>query len=91
MDSEGRYFVKNVPAGAAQFSVQSPDPARGSLPASQFKRRKATGPLPPTGPAKVALDRRGWFPLPARYSTPASSGLSTTLKSGPNTFDIELK
>jgi hypothetical protein len=88
---DGTYAVSGIPVGAVQLSVQSPDPARSvrTAPFTPKQRKMQLNPFVslPRPPAK----RDGWFPLPAVYSTPASSGLSTTLKSGPNAFDIDLK
>jgi hypothetical protein len=36
-------------------------------------------------------DSSKWFPLPKQYELADSSGITTTIRSGENTFDIELK
>jgi hypothetical protein len=92
INKDGSYTVRGVPSGPVQFAVQSPEPERPKPP------RKA--PRKPGDKKEEPIDinlapeppsRGDWFALPARYSTPASSGLSTSLNPGANTFDIEMK
>ena len=50
----------------------------------------------PNGPAELPTDykppdREKWVRLPEKYADPDQSGLTTTLKSGTNPFDIPLK
>jgi hypothetical protein len=51
----------------------------------------------PVGPVRFAVqvldkrDKDGKPLLPARYAAVGTSGLSTTLKRAPNTFDLELE
>ena len=88
---DGTYALSGIPVGAVQLSVQSPDPTRGVLPPMFALKRKEIQLTPTVSPPRPPVKRNGWFPLPAVYSTPASSGLTTTLKPGPNSFDIDLK
>jgi hypothetical protein len=88
---EGTYTVSGVPVGVVQVSVQSPDPALSVLPPQIAQRQKERQFNPPVSRPRPPANRDSWFLLPAVYSTPASSGLSTSLKSGPNSFDIDLK
>ena len=77
--ADGRYEVKDLPAGAVKLAVSSPDPAK-------TPRRSLRGAPPP-----VKGDRTGWFPLPEKYSDLATSGLTADLAAGPNAHDIDLK
>jgi hypothetical protein len=88
---DGTYAVSGVPVGAVQLSVQSPDPARADLPPLLAQKGKKARPNPIDSPPRSPVNRDGWFPLPAVYSTPASSGLSTILQPGSNSFDLDLK
>jgi hypothetical protein len=76
--ADGRYEVPNLPAGPIKAAVTSPDPVK-----SQPHARKKDEP-PPT------VDRTGWFAIPDRYGSFDKSGLTFTLKVGPNTWDIDL-
>jgi hypothetical protein len=42
-------------------------------------------------PVPPEFDRRQWFPLPKQYELADTSGITTTIHSGDNTFDIDLK
>ena len=37
------------------------------------------------------VDWKNWFPLPKEFETAETTGITTTIKRGDNTFDIELK
>lgn len=77
--ADGRYEVKDLPAGPVKLAVSSPDP--GKVP-----RRSLRG-----GPAPAKADRTGWFPLPEKYADLSKSELTADLTAGPNTHDIDLK
>jgi hypothetical protein len=79
LDDDGRYALRAA-VGDNVVSVESRAPV--AVPgkptgAGPFTKR----PLPPIGKSLI----------PERYLTPGSSGLTFSVKSGPNTFDIELK
>jgi hypothetical protein len=78
-------MVQGVESGRVLIGVISRDPA---VPAATGPRRGKDGTLPP--PPAQTLDRSKWFPLPLKYEDPTKSGLSTTLKSGASTYDIDL-
>jgi hypothetical protein len=42
-------------------------------------------------PAAPKMDGGKWFPLPKRYELADISGITTSIHSGDNTFDIELE
>jgi hypothetical protein len=81
---DGTYRVIGVTPGAAQVSVTGPTAPVGS------------GGANPGAPTPAIKDMAGGaaigkpVPIPAKYAKPASSGLSFTVKSGQNTFDIPL-
>jgi hypothetical protein len=79
---DGTYSVQGVAAGEAKVAVSSINPS-----SADFQPRVVEGKAPPPPRPKV----EGWFPIPERYDTPHKSGLTYTIKSGPNTIDIELK
>jgi hypothetical protein len=98
IDSAGQYTVKGVPVGQVRAAVISLDPARpsGKVLPNNLDRGKSK-PAPKYDPkdrgnwAEPDVDRSKWFPLPARYGDHDQSGVTTTLRRGDNTFDIELK
>jgi hypothetical protein len=78
INPDGTYTVEGLTPGEARFGVISRDPAKGRSP------RKG-------GAEEQAAAKAGWVPLPRQYEAAASSGLTTTLKGGHNTYDIDLK
>jgi hypothetical protein len=93
INSDGTYAVSGVPVGDVRVAVVSPNPARPQPP---DRKRPRTGdpkasPLPKTRPVAPEVDRRKWFRLPKQYELADSSGITTTIYDGDNTFDIELK
>jgi hypothetical protein len=85
--TDGSYRVEGVLPGTARIGVISRDPARGR---SAVRGPKSASPATtsetaPTAPAS------GWFPLPSRFESPASSGLSCDVNSGSSSHDIEMK
>jgi hypothetical protein len=84
---DGSYRVEGVLPGTATIGVISRDPARGR---SAVRGRKSTSPVPTAGTAP-SVPATGWFPLPSRFESPASSGLRCEVNPGPNSHDIEMK
>lgn len=80
LNADGTYRLDNVPVGPAKVGVSSPDPT----PSSRFKdggdERATAPPSPPPGI---------WFPLPAKFADPATSGVTLDVRTGG--YDIELK
>jgi hypothetical protein len=76
---DGTYAVTDVPAGPVRFAVSSREP----LPLVKGKREQPEG--------QKAQPPVNWFPLPKHVEAVGTSGLSTTLKPGPNTFDLDLE
>ena len=83
---DGRYKVENVPLGEVKIGVNT-DAVRGQL-ISQSMARSYKGPDGKSG-AKPPPPK--FVAVPAKYFEPASSGISTTVKSGTNTYDVVLK
>ena len=82
---DGTYAVEGVKAGAVRIGVFSPNPSasrnggRGGAVTSRLNRG-----------TEQKADPRDWVPLPPRYAEPDTSGLTTTLRSGSQTHDIDL-
>jgi hypothetical protein len=101
LDAKGRYAINGVPLGTVQVAVVSPNPAPPPPSPEWIKRQeeemkrlaKELGKTPPTFPTSPVpkVDRSKWFPLPKQYELADSSGITTTIHNGDNTFDIELK
>jgi hypothetical protein len=100
LDAEGRYAVNGVPLGTVQVAVVSPNPApRRRLPRrlldrvekqSKLSEEKNNSKDSPTSAAPKAESSK-WFPLPQQYELADTSGITTTVYNGENTFDIDLK
>jgi hypothetical protein len=76
---DGTYKVVGVPVGPAKVFL-SPPPQMPAVAAAP----KGSADMP-GGPATVAKP----VPIPRKYINAESSGLSTTVKSGSNKYDIE--
>jgi hypothetical protein len=81
---DGRYKVENVPVGAVKIGVNT-DAAKGDY-TSATMSRSYKGPefKGKTGPVQLPK----FVSVPARYADPETSGITTTTRSGTNTFDI---
>ena len=81
--ADGRYRIADAAAGAAKVGVNSPDPRQA--PAEGGGRVMPGAPKP-----KAAAADPTWVKLPDKYADPDTSGLTTTLSAGSNTFDIKV-
>jgi hypothetical protein len=87
---EGSYTARGVPVGTVRLAVQVHHKRENSEKSSKPLlplRRRARGLQP-------GDDDSGKPPkplLPSRYAAVGTSGLSTTLKPEPNTFDLDLQ
>jgi len=88
---DGTYTVKGVRTGPVKVSVSSPNPKGVGLPGREGGPRRPPpeggAPATPAVPPEVL---KGWFPIADKYGDPSKSGLTTTVKGGSNTFNIEL-
>ena len=84
---DGSYRIEGVLPGTVKIAVISRDPAKGR---SVVRGRKSP-PTDKTAGASPSVPATGWFPLPARFESPASSGLSCNVDSGPSGHDVEMK
>jgi hypothetical protein len=87
--ADGRYTVVGVPIGEVRVAVHSPNPSRrvsAKDPKQKRPPRPGVRPVPPPEPPPPP----GWFPIPTRYGDLDKSELRTTVKAGPNSYDIPL-
>jgi hypothetical protein len=85
---DGTYSVQGVATGKVLIGVISRDPGVRAGPANRGGFKSQHGDQPPPPPPDI--DRSKWFPLPAKYETPETSGITTTLHSGANQYDVDL-
>jgi hypothetical protein len=85
---DGSYTVQGVTPGLCKVAVSSPDPS------AQAKQRAARsgkdGKKGGGAAAQLNTAAGQWFPLPAKYESVDSSGITTTLTSGANQYNVEL-
>jgi len=84
IEKDGTYKVANIPPGEAKVAVISSAPAGAPTGGGKAAPIPKTEGMPETG------GDSGGTPLPAKYAKPETSGLSTTVKAGENTYDIPL-
>jgi hypothetical protein len=80
IESDGSYSIPGVPVGEARVAVSSVNPQ-----SSDFQPLHAG---PKFQPAKPIT---GWFPIPSEYQDINKAKMTYTVKSGSNTYDIDLK
>ena len=78
-NAAGHYAVDHLPTGPVQVTVRPPQPTDTSDGRTTKKPERPT-PAP----------RREKSVVPDRYAGSTSSGLATTIKPGPNRYDIAL-
>jgi hypothetical protein len=74
---DGRYKVENVPLGEVKIGVNT-EAVRSNMIGQQMARAKGVS----KGPVLKFIS------VPAKYAEPDTSGITTTIKKGKNTFDI---
>jgi hypothetical protein len=89
---EGSYTAHGIPVGPVHFAVQASNKPDNVVVRKPWRRK----PGERRGQSDLANKRKDREPaaeplLPPHYASPATSGLSTTLKPGPNTFDLDLE
>jgi hypothetical protein len=75
----GRYKVENVPLGDVKIGVNT-EAMRSNMIGQQMARAKGVS----TGPVLKFIS------IPAKFAEPDTSGVTTKVKKGKNTFDIVL-
>lgn len=85
---DGTFAVTGAPTDAVSVAVVSRDPLLQTW-ATNIKESRNR----PTAKAFSAspVDRKKWFPLPAKYEDPENSGVTAKLKSGDNEFNVDLQ
>ncbi len=79
-DENGKYKLSNVPLGTVQIAVNT-EAGRGMMMGQMMAKSKgAKGASAPS-----------FVDVPKKYFDPTSSGITTNVVEGPNTFNIELK
>ena len=90
ISSEGGYTARGIPVGPVRFAVLQIRNRRENI-----EKLRELEPGEWRGEADLIERDTSKIPvklqLPARYAAVGTSGLSTTLKPGPNTFDLDLQ
>jgi len=85
---DGRYEVTGVLPGTVKVTVTSPSLAETEAGIHRAGRGPA-GPLPKD--AKLHSKDPNWFPIPAQFGKPETSGITIELKAGSNSVDVSFK
>jgi hypothetical protein len=89
IEEDGSYTIHNAPPGPVEVAVVSRDPLVQTWATNlRESRERPTAKLFATS---APIDRRKWFPLPPKFEDPGMSGLTLTLTTGKNTFDVDLQ
>ncbi len=80
-DESGYYQLKHVPLGEVQVAVNT-DAGRGMMMGRMMAGAKE---------GKGKGDAPKFVDVPKKFHDPATSGITTTITDGPNTFNIEVK
>jgi hypothetical protein len=86
IEPDGSYTAPDLPPGVVKLGVQSPEPPD---PSAQKPRSRGSAPAPAA--PRPTVDRSKWFQIPDQLADPDKSGISTTVKAGANSFDIQLQ
>lgn len=85
---DGTFAVTDAPTDAVTIAVVSRDPLIQTW-ATNLKESRNRPTSKTFSPSPV--DRKKWFPLPAKYEDPSNSGVTAILKRGDNEFNVELQ
>jgi hypothetical protein len=87
---DGTYKMSDMPTGRVKIAINSPDPSipnsAGSPVVGQKRGGNGLEPVPETPPPDPKL----WFEIPESASDADRSRITTKVKQGDNTFDIEI-
>jgi hypothetical protein len=89
--ADGSYAFYGVPSGEVKVAVHSPDPAGLEMMAQEAMKKRQPGVPAPTNRQPSGIDGAKWMPIPDHYGDFNRSGLKTTVRSGTNTFNIDLQ
>lgn len=78
-DAMGKFKVEHVPLGQVQIGVNT-DAAKGIAMSAIMSQRQGGG-----GQAPTLID------VPKKYFEPSTSGITTSISDGANTFDIKIE
>ncbi len=81
IQKDGQYYASGLAPGTVQVAVNSPNPKGVAV----FAGWKDPSKKPPP------LEVPGWFAIPTKYESVATSGLTVPIQRGSNSFDIALK
>jgi hypothetical protein len=84
---DGSYRFDGVPPGPARLGVSSPSPTVEQRQIAARVKRTAETPRP--APPRTA-GQSNWFPIPAKFATPETSGLDFAVKAHGDTHLIVL-
>jgi len=76
--------------GARKPTAAQEDPAAGHVSVAAPNTTAAPFPAPVSPPSRGQERQQGWFRIPGRYASPATSGIRTEVRRGRTPLDIRL-
>lgn len=91
IQADGTYLVKDVPVGNALVAVTTPSPTPLPVQASVTRVVEKKGRTRGDHPARATSPPKQTVVIPIDYGDPSKSGLTLTVRNGPNAYPIALK
>jgi hypothetical protein len=93
--SDGRYAIKGIPTGPAKIGVVVSDEdalvQHFKDKAAGIRNQQDEGKVPKVQPQGKGSDIKSYYVVPPKYGDVNASGLSFDVKSGSQTYDIDIK
>jgi hypothetical protein len=91
---DGSYRFDSVPIGPARLGVSSPAPVVEKQKINNWSRGRAQvkpGVQVANRASAPKAGASGWFPIPAKFAAPETSGLACAIKGAGDTHQIEMR
>lgn len=90
IDPDGNYVMRDAPLGDVKISVTVPRAMMGKIDSKMAKAPADVGKMPEGVAGPGGIDPSKFVPIPDKYSSPETSGLTYKVESGEQTHNITL-